>query len=201
MGLQQSNEGKLTFINIKQGKLVVKERDKEAVFYSDIFGYITKVEFKDDEYNGQKFEVVKFFIQDMQEKFCLQMRTDSGYFRGLANSLKTGNPKEKFLIKPNFKEVDGRPRTTCFVTQEGSVLKHAYTLSNMGDFPPAEKITFKGAEVWDSSKQTTFWKNWFLSESWFSGFEENVPLEQPVKELKKDAEVIDDIQGLDDLPF
>jgi hypothetical protein len=195
MGLQQSSEGKITFVNIKQGKLVVKEKDKEPIYYSDLLGYITKVEFKDDEYNGKKFEVAKFFIQDVDDRFCLQMRTDSGYFRGLVNCLKSGNPKEKFLIKPNYKETDGRPKTTCFVTQEGKVLKHAYTLSNMGDLPPAEKITFKGTEVWDSSKQMIFWKNWLLAESWYSGGE---PIKSKIQ--KEEPQHIESLED-DDLPF
>jgi hypothetical protein len=198
MGLRQ-DMGKITYININKGKLIVKEKDKEPIVYSDLFGYITKVDFRQEEFNGKKFEVAKFFIQDMGDNFCLQMRTDSGYFRGLANSLKTGNPKEKFLIKPNFKEVEGKPKTTCFVTQEGVVLKHAYTLSNMGDLPPAEKVKFKDEELWDSTKQIEFWKNWFLNEKWFSSV-----VEETIPTTEKETDKIDEKQDspeLDDLPF
>lgn len=192
MGLQNSqSEGKITFVNIKQGKLVVKEKEKEPLYYTDLTGYIMKVEFKDDEYQGKKFEIAKFYVIDMDNRYCLQMRTDSGYFRGLVNSLKSGNPKEKFLIKPNYQEKDGKQKTTCFVTQEGKVLKHAHTLSNMGDLPPAEKINFRGSEVWDSTKQNQYWKNWLLTTDWYNP---NIPT------TKKEEIQIESLED-DDLPF
>jgi hypothetical protein len=199
MGLQNSSDGKMTFVNIKQGKLVVKEKDKEPIFYTDLLGYIMKVEFKDDEYNGKHFEIAKFYIIDeKEERFCLQMRIDSGYFRGLVNSLKSGISKEKFLIKPNYQEKDGKPKTTCFVSQDGKVLKHAHTLSNMGDLPPAEKINFRGTEVWDSTKQMNYWKNWLMATDWH-----NPNLPTSVKEEIPSVMIEVEVESLgdDDLPF
>jgi hypothetical protein len=196
MGLQNSNDAKMTFVNIKQGKLVVKEKDKEPIYYTDLLGYIMKVEFKDDEYQGKQFEIAKFYIVDVDNRFCLQMRTDSGYFRGLVNSLKSGNSKDKFLIKPNYQEKDGKPKTTCFVSQEGKVLKHAHTLSNMGDLPPAEKINFRGTETWDSTKQLQYWKNYLLNMEWYNP---NLPTENTPTPKKEEIE-IESLED-DDLPF
>jgi hypothetical protein len=192
MGLQNISDGKMTFVNIKQGKLIVKEKDKEPIHYTELLGYIIKVEFKDDEYQGKHFEIAKFYIDDTENRFCLQMRIDSGYFRGLVNSLKSGNPKEKFLIKPNYQEKDGKPKTTCFVSQEGKVLKHAHTLSNMGDLPPAEKINFKGNEVWDSTKQMNYWKNWLSSIDWYN---------PNIVSIKEEIPSVMESLGDDDLPF
>lgn len=191
MGLQNNQNQRITFVNISKGKLYTKEKDKDAIFYTEIYAYITKVDFRQDEYNGQKFEVAEFNLLDNGEKYVLKLRTDSGYFRGLANSLKSGNPKEKFVIIPNYKEEEGKTKTTCFVKQNGNALKHAHTLNNPGDLPPAEKLNFKGKEMWDSSKQTEFWKKFLTNANWYQ--QQGQPQDEEIIPFEDDEKYIEDL--------
>ena len=191
MALFNNPKQKITFVNISRGKLYVKEKDKEPEYFTELSGYITKVEFRIDEYNGKTFEVAEFHLIDDNERYVLKLRTDSGYFRGLSNSIKSGNPKDKFSIIPSSKEENGKTKTTCFVKQNGYSLKHAHTIGNMGDLPQVEKIIFKGQEVWDSSKQLDYWKKYLTSENW------HVPTYK--FEKQPEPEIIPEQD--DDLPF
>lgn len=196
MGLQNTQNQKITFVNISRGKLYTKEKEKEPVYYTEIYAYITRVDFRQDEYNGEKFEVAEISFWDDGKKYVLKMRTDSGYFRGLANSIKSGNTKEKFVIIPNYKEEEGKkPKTTCFVKQNGVTLKFTHTINNMGDCPEAEKVTFKGKDVWDFTKQVDFFKKFLTNADWYKAPAiSNV--EKEIFEPPVDDEFIDD-----DLPF
>ena len=189
MALTKNNDYAPTkFVNISNGRLYTTSKDNEKEYFKDIFGYIVGVEFKEDEYNGKKFQVAKFNIVDGDEKLQLKMRCDSGYFRGLVNCIKSGNTKEKFLIAPHFKEENDKTKTTCFVKQEGKTLKHFHTMANQGDLPLVEKINFKGQEVWDSTKQIEYWKNWISKQQWY--------ITTTAEPQDKDDEFFED-----DLPF
>jgi hypothetical protein len=196
MGLTKNESKKLTFVNLSKGKFYTKEKDKEPEYYTDLSGFIVKVEFRMDEFNGQNFEVAEFFVSDAGTMYCLKMRTDSGYFRGFANSLKNGNPKEKFQIVPSYKEQDGKVKTTIFVKQNGNVLKHAHTLGNMGDLPQAEKTTFKGKDIWDSTNQITYWKKFLSNTAWYQEYIEQQTYTKPLFEKTETKEIFED-----DLPF
>lgn len=164
MGLENET-GRLIYLNIRKGKIVhgTKDNKKES---SSVAGVITKVEFVPEEYQGRKFEKAKITIVDGASNFVLQMGTDSGYFRGFCNSLRNGDFTSWVKISPNFKETDGKKRSTCFVEQNGKSLKHTFTKDNPGDLPAVEKVIFKGEEHYDGSKQMAYWKNWLSSVKW-----------------------------------
>lgn len=162
MGLEK-NQGKLIFINIKEGKLYIKPKDGEVQFFDKLSGTIVKVEFSEEEYQGKKYEKAKFLMVDGDDKFLLQIRTDSGYFRGLCNKLKSGDPTKPLKISASYKMENDKPQTTCFVEQNGQSLKHTFTKDNPGDYPQLEKISFRGQDMWDGTKQIQYWKDWLLS--------------------------------------
>ena len=163
MGLENGNK-KMTYLNISNGKLVYKENGSEEKKTADsVFGVIKKVEFCDDEYQGQSFNKVKMVISDGGEfDYMLQMRTDSGYFRGFCNSLRSGNPLESVKISPSVKEVNGKKQITCFVQQDGKWLKHFFNKDNNGDLPTLEKVNFKGKDIYDGTAQVNYWKEWLF---------------------------------------
>lgn len=164
MGLQNNNTNG-TYVHISNGKLVVKENG-EQVFYDQLTGVITNVEFVIEEYNQKQFEVVRFTLQDGDDKYILKIRTDSGYFRGFVNALKMANITQPIVVSPSSKEENGKTRTTCFLRQNGKPLKHAFTKDNMGDLPQVERVTLNGIEHWDSTKQLIYWKTWLMSITW-----------------------------------
>lgn len=196
MGLNNS-AGAATFVNISKGRLYTKEKDKAPNYFTDIDGTITNVSFEERDFRGDKFEIAKFVLADNNDKFILQMRTDSGYFRGLCNSLKTGDPTDRINIAPSYKEIDDKPQSTCFVKQYGKVLKHAYAKDRMGDLPPVDIVTFKGKTQYDGSNQVEFWKKWLLSIK----FNHPVLAGAPTPLVNADLDNINNKDLADDLPF
>ena len=196
----ETNTGKATFVNIKEGKLYTKEKEKEPIFFDAISGTITGVGFKKDEYQGKPYEKMELTIMDGEEKYILSMRVDSGYFRGFCNSLKTGKPTERIRIAPSSKNVNDRPQTTCFVSQNNQPLKHAFTLAHPGELPQMEKVQFKGQEFWDGSKQIEFWKNWLSSIKWEHPLFASEKYTPPI-ETKTYEPITSDNEPADDLPF
>lgn len=192
----ETNTGKSIFVNISNGRLYTKEKDKEPVYFDTIGGTIIGVTFKEEEYQGKKYEKAHIAMMDGEEKYDLGIRTDSGYFRGFCNSLKNGDPTEKIKVSPSYKEKDGKPQTTCFVQQRGQALKHAYTMANMGDLPQVEKVTFKGQTQYDGSAQIAFWKNWLLSIKFehplFAGEAHNISEKEPENMVEETADSEDD---------
>ena len=161
-GLQKNQANNATYVNIKEGALVVKTKDAVLESYDSLEGVIEKVEFLTELYEGKNVEKAKFFVNAIGELFILQVKTNSGYFRGLCNSLASSTtPKDMLKIVPSFKKDDkGKPKSTCFVGQNGKFLKHAFTKENMGELPDLDKVTFKGEVQYDNTKQIEFWKNW-----------------------------------------
>lgn len=187
----QKNQNNGMFVNIKEGSLVIKGKDGNMETYDSLEGIIEKVEFLVEEYEGKKIEKVKFFVNAVGEVYILQIKTNSGYFRGLCNSLRSSsNPKSMVKIVPSLKKDEkGKPKSTCFVGQNGTTLKHAFTKDNMGDLPDLEKVTFKGEIHYDNTKQIEYWKNWL-----FSVYNNTV--------LNSDSVADDtDEEFIDDLPF
>lgn len=193
MGLN-NNTDRPTYVNISKGRLFTKEKDKLPVYFTDIDGTITGISFEENEYKGDKFEIVKVSLIDNGDKYVLQMRTDSGYFRTFVNSLKMGNPTERLNIAPSYKEVDEKPQATIFVKQYGKPLKHFYTKEKQGDLPQMESVTFKGKVQWDATKQIEFWKKWLLSIRFTHEAIAGTPTPLvPIDEINSDSE--------SDLPF
>lgn len=193
-GLIKEDRKSVIFVNIKEGKFVVKNKNGEPERYDALQGVLSRVDFKMDEYQGKTYELAKVTIGYVGEIYVIQMRTDSGYFRGFCNSLRSGNHKDEITIKPScVKGENGKTASTCFIQQNGKFLKHFYTKDNMGDLPPLDKIEFKGKVQYDNSKQIAFWKNWLTS------LFEPSQATQPKQTPKLQDEDFEDYA--DDLPF
>jgi len=190
-GLQKNQNLNATYVNIKEGSLVTKTKDGILETYDSLEGVIEKVEFITEQYEGKNIEKAKFYVNAIGELFILQIKTNSGYFRGLCNSLASATaPKDMLKIVPSLKKDDkGKPKSTCFVGQNGKFLKHAFTKENMGELPDLDKVTFKGEVQYDNTKQIEFWKN-FLNDIYNS--------KTVFHEVGSDE---DDQAYIDDLPF
>jgi hypothetical protein len=191
-GLVNEEKKGVIFLNIKEGKLVSKKENGETESFDGVRGTLIKIEFVKDEYEGRTFEKARIMIKYQDDVYLLQMKLDSGYFRGFCNSLKSGNPKEEIYIKPSLsKDEQGRNNATCFVKQGSSFLKHAYTKNNMGDLPDLKVVNFGGKTLYDNTEQVAFWKNWLDS---VINTKNNEPIEN-----NQNIEESNDFN--DDLPF
>ena len=160
--LKEESTNPCTYLNIKNGKIVVKI-DGVLTNFASVTGTIKSVRFEDGEYNGDKYELAKIFIDNGKgSDYCLQMKVDSGYFRGLCNSLRSSaTPTAQVEITPTVRNNDkGKPQTTCFVSQSGKNLKYAFTVKDMGELPLLKVMDVKGKKVYDNTEQLNYWKEW-----------------------------------------
>lgn len=163
MGLSNTSGG-ITYLNLKEGKFARKNANGDIELFDAVDGKITSVEFQDDEYNGTKFRKLKLILEDEGQKYLVQVRTDSGYFRGLTNSVATGDVSQPVKLTPSSKIGDnGKPQTTIFVSQNGKALKWKWTKDNPGELPELEKVKVKGQMVYDNSKQLEFFEKFWRS--------------------------------------
>lgn len=103
---------------VRNGALVVWD-GKEERTYARIRGVVRGVYFKDDEYNGQPYQIALFHIQYQDEKWIMSVRVDSQYFRTLCNYLHTcyadGYLSEELTFAPALAEKDGKKYTAIYV--------------------------------------------------------------------------------------
>lgn len=185
---------KITFVNIVKGQLCIKLKDQEPSFFSSIEGVIIGIKFKKETFKDKEYEKIEILFFDGIEKYIVSIRVDSGYFRGFMNSFKTANINKGIILIPSYKIKDGKPSTTCFIEQDGKILKHAYSKKNLGDLPPLERVN--DTNIYNSSNQIAFWKIWVSNLKFDDPFStlQAVLLESDYH--KPDSKILDD-----DLPF
>jgi len=158
MGLS-NNTGSITYLNLKEGKFARKNANGDIELFDAVDGLITSVEFHDDEYQGTKFRKLKLVLEDEGQKYLVQVRTDSGYYRGLTNSIANADVSQPVkLISSSKTGENGKPQTTIFVNQNGKALKWKWSKDNPGDLPELEKVKVKGQFVYDNSKQLEYFE-------------------------------------------
>lgn len=155
MGLG-NNDGRFAYVNIKQGKLAIK-KGNEIVLFNYIEGFISDIDIRTDEYQGKQYKKLCISIDDGSESFQLQMKLDSGYGRAFCNMIENVNLEEPVKITPTYEEKDGKGYTGMFMNQNKQPIKWKYTKDHPHDLPPLEKVSFKGQEMWDNSKQMQFY--------------------------------------------
>ncbi len=207
------NTGGHIFLNIKEGKLSFKDRaTSERKTCGYVSGFITEVRFEMKEWEGKKYEQATFTIVDGDEKYLLQTKTRSGYFKAICNQLRSGDPKKKVKITPNYKQDGAKKMSGAFVEQDGKTLPWYSKKTDPKDVPPMKPFELKGETVWDDTDQINYWKNWLSSAQWASEFEasavqyENKPsaigdMETPPAKTTKTEPTFTVSDDDDDLPF
>jgi hypothetical protein len=163
MGLS-NNTGSITYLNMKQGKFARKSANGDIELFDSVSGVIKDVRFENDEYQGSKFRKLLLTLEDAGTKYLVQVRTDSGYFRGLTNSIANADVSQEVKLIANSKTGDnGKPQTTIFVNQNGKALKWKWSKDNQGELPELEKVKVKGQYVYDNSKQLEFFEKFWTN--------------------------------------
>jgi hypothetical protein len=161
MGLS-NNTGSIIYLNMKGGKFARKNTNGDIELFDSVSGVIKNAEFKDDEYQGTKFRKLLLTLEDEGTRYLCQVRTDSGYFRGLTNSIANADINQEVKLIANSKTGDnGKPQTTIFVNQNGKALKWKWSKDNPGDLPELEKVKVKGQFVYDNSKQLEYFEKFW----------------------------------------
>jgi|SRR6478609_5594639 len=193
MGLHTGQQK--TYLKIKDGKFYRSSDKENKEPYNSLTGIIKGFRFKDDEYNGNKFEKLEVDVISGEDLFSFSTITDSSYFSTFLNFLGSVDISKEIEIVPKLQEEGGKKRTSILVGQ-GGVYKAKYTKASPGDLPQLKKVTFKGKDAWDNTEQLAFWKK-VIAEK-YSNLTA-APASDSKTDLPKEAEPAHAPE--DDLPF
>lgn len=156
------NREALTFVNIKEGKFIIKEGDVKKE-YNYIEGWITGLEIKDDEYQGKAFKKLMITLEDGIERFQLQMRLDSGYGRAFCCLIPNVDPLKDVNISLSYKVENKKPQAGLFIRQGTTPIKWAFTRDNPNGLPELKSTVHKGETLWDNTDQERFFIDLLLN--------------------------------------
>jgi hypothetical protein len=171
MGLTNSQGGSKVFLSISNGKLVrsFKEKTEGAVsrinkagrevfemFYDSLEGTITGVGTKESDYG--KFLVVQ--VESNGVNYQLEMNFSSGYSASFLKTLPNVKLSDRVQITPKLTIEGDKKKSVCFLNQNGSGLKWAFTRENPNGMPELVKIKVKGKDTWDDSDRMEFLENY-----------------------------------------
>lgn len=165
MGLNTRQEG--NFITILGGKFCVRvpEGSPGAVtrtnkmgkvvhekFYDNFTGKLIGIKTQDGEYGKSWI----FSFKDKEEVYHLQLSYSNSFATQFLKILPNVDLTKEMKVSPSVKEVDGKNKSSLFVNQDGSAIKHAYTREKPNGMPDMEQVTVKGQLVWDDTKRIAF---------------------------------------------
>jgi hypothetical protein len=165
MGLSNREGGK--YITIIGGKFTVRvpEGTPGAVArvnklgktvhelkYDSFTGKLVNVRTRDSEY-GKSWE---FDFRDAGEVYTLQLPYSNSFSKGILKILPNADLTQEMKVQPSQKVEDGKTKSSIFISQGGTTLKHKYTKDNPNGMPQMEQVQVKGNLVWDDSKQLAF---------------------------------------------
>lgn len=185
--------------NPKAESRINKKGDKVwELKYTSLVGFISKIETEETDY-GRK---VIFTIKDDKD-YKLNLGYADGLTSNIYKMLPNIDPSKKvnFVLtrKPDDK---GTPRTSIFISQDGSPVKWAYTRDNKNGMPDLEKIMVKGKEQWDNTKQVDFlWLNAVEPFKAKIPSKFDIPSKDEIATVHLDDEVETGGFNADDIPF
>ncbi len=165
MGLEQREGGK--YITILGGKFAVRVaagtkgavarvnkvgKEVHEVFYDSFTGKLVNIRTRDGQY-GKSWE---FDFKDGAEVYTLQLSFSNSYATNILKMLPNVNLDKEMKVQPSQKIEDGKTKSSLFISQDGTTLKHAYTKDKPNGLPPMVQITVKGAQVWDDTDRLAF---------------------------------------------
>jgi len=131
---------------LDDGKVIHEE------LYDSLEGRITGISFKDGNF-GQQLLIQ---VEADGQRATLQMPLSSSPASGFLKALPNINPTELVKFSPKMQEVDGKRKTSLFLSQGGKGVKWFWTKDTPGDLPSMKKIKVKGKETWDDSEQIEY---------------------------------------------
>ena len=168
MGLDNRQGG--NFITILGGKFCqrVDENTPGAVkrvnklgntvfekFYDSFTGKLLDIKVQDGNYG----KTWNFVFQDKEKIYTLQLSYSNSFATAFLKMLPNVDFSKEMKVSPSSKEVDGKNKNSLFISQNGVVLKHAFTRENPNGMPDMEQVVVKGVTVWDDTKRLEFLYN------------------------------------------
>lgn len=145
MRVAEGTQGATPRVN-KLGKTV------HEMHYDSFTGSLINIRRRDGEYGPQ----LEFDFRDDGEIYTLQLSASSSMATNLLKILPNADLTQEMKVQPSMKLEDGKKKSSLFVSQNGTTLKHKYTKDNPNGMPPMEEIVVKGQKVWDDTKRLEF---------------------------------------------
>lgn len=122
------------------------------LFYDSFTGSLVSIDIKDGDY-GRTWN---FGFKDSGEVYTLQLSYSNSFSTAFLKMLPNIDLSKDMVVSPSVKEVEGKSKSSLFVNQGGTAIKHAYTMADPNGMPDMEQVTIKGEKVWDDTKRLEF---------------------------------------------
>lgn len=170
MGLGMQERG--NFINIYKGRFAQRgQKDDAGVvgrvlekgpnagkmvyekYYDFFVGKLIGVSTNDGRGYGKQWD---FAFRDKGEVYHLNLPYSNGFAKNFLKILPNVDLTKEMKVQPQTKEVDGKNKSSLFVSQDGVSLRHAYTKEAPNGLPPMVQVKVKGELVWDDTDMIEF---------------------------------------------
>lgn len=131
----------------KTGKTVHEE------LYNYVEGYITDIRVREHQEFG-KFWAVQ--LADGDQAYQVEMKYSSGYASSFLKALPNVDLNCKVKLSPKQTIEGDKKKTTLFVNQMGTAVKHFYTKDNPNGLPRLQQVKVKGVLTWDDTEMMEF---------------------------------------------
>lgn len=141
----QGTEGAVERVN-KLGKTVYEK------FYDSFTAKLVGIRTQDGDYGKSWL----FDFQDGEEVYHLQLSYSNSFATAFLKMLPNIDLEQEIKVSPSVKMDGDKQRSSLFINQNGSPVKHAYTKDAPNGMPDMEQVTVKGQLVWDDTKRLAF---------------------------------------------
>jgi len=143
------NKPSKTYLNIKEGKIVSRDKEGKELSYDYVEGYLGEITIKEREFKG---ELVKYWYIDIKDKsgvvYSLSLSYNSGVAKSLFNSLASATDFSKPIRIEPYLSGDF---TKVVVYSGGERIAWKYP-----ELPPLEEVKVGDKTVKDDSKRMKF---------------------------------------------
>lgn len=122
------------------------------IFHDSFTAKLVNIRTRDSDY-GRQWE---FDFRDGAEVYTLQLSYNNSLATTFLKILPGVDLTKEMKLQPSQKEVEGKKKSSLFVSQDGKTLKHAYTREVPNGLPDLEEITVSGVKQLDSTKRLAF---------------------------------------------
>lgn len=145
----QHTDGAVARIN-KLGKTVYEK------FYDSFTAKLIGIRTQESAQYGKSW---LFDFQDGGQVYHLQLSYSNSFATAFLKMLPNVDLAQEMKVAPSVKEVEGKMKSSLFISQNGTPVKHAFTKDAPNGMPDMEQITVKGTLVWDDTKRLAFLQN------------------------------------------
>lgn len=141
------------YLTIREGKVARKDGEN-WVLYNSVTGRILEIGTRENKFGEQECFIV---LDDMGERYQLQLKQNGSYFRAFASMAQNINVDSPLEFIPVLKEENGKKNVGLILKQGEQVVKWAHTKKEPNGMPEPEVMTKKsGEKVYDWSERDAF---------------------------------------------